>query len=214
MYTPNKFQWWNTCQYIMLHHTWSNNTMWAVHRFQNKDSQVSAHYVVWREWEIYKFGENEDIMRHAGRGEWEGITYMNLHAIGIEVVSDGYTYTREQRNATRKLINELMSNHWIPYTRIIRHKDYAPQRKRDISDQFWNNEFWSYAEYILSFDSNNMDKRQLMKISKDMRSALYKINSMIQDEIESEDLKWLLEEEKTLLSSTNDLIREKEDKYL
>ena len=72
--------------------------------------------------------------------------------MGIEVVSDGHTFTDPQREAVKELVKNLMKEYAITSDRVIRHKDIAPGRKRDIGDNFWNDQFSSFEEYQKSLD--------------------------------------------------------------
>ena len=82
---------------------------------------------------------------------WNIKSTMNYYSIGIEVVSDGYTFSDAQRISMRNLVSFLMDIHKLHHSSIIRHKDIAPGRKRDIGDNFWNNNFSSWQAYQESF---------------------------------------------------------------
>lgn len=185
--TPNKSRGKNTCQYIMLHHTWSNSMSGTVSRFQNPIAKVSAHYVVWQDWSIAKFETDETILRHAGNGMRDNIIKMNNHAIGIEVVSDGKTYTDTQREAVNKLVIDLAMKHNIPKVNVIRHKDYTA-RKTDISDAFRNHKFksrWAYKDFIFKnqkmYEISEKEKIKLILMYMNLWSMLY--NMISTDEI-------------------------------
>nr|DAE92647.1 MAG TPA: N-acetylmuramoyl-L-alanine amidase [Caudovirales sp. gcode 4] len=142
----------NTCEYIVLHHTGKGQGINIVNYLCRKESGVSAHYVVDIDGTVYQLAEDKKCTRHAGVSAYQGKTGLNLYSIGIEVVSDGYSFTDAQREATRELVRSLMQAHNIPSSKIIRHKDIAPGRKRDIGDNFRNNQFSTFAEYQKSFD--------------------------------------------------------------
>ena len=86
---------------------------------------------------------------------------MNLHALGIEICSDGNHYTDEQREAVRTLLEYLIDLYVIPVNNIIRHKDYT-SRKRDVGDTFWNNDYDSFDQYQQSFKKNDTEGRRLV----------------------------------------------------
>lgn len=141
----------NTCKYIMLHHTASNAPDINQARYlANHRAQVSCHYVVWKDGHIRQIADDNKCTWHAGTWYYAGIrNAMNMHAIGIEVCSDGYHYTDVQREATNNLVKHLMAKHRIQHKKVIRHLDYT-KRKRDIGDAFWNNQYSSYGDYQMS----------------------------------------------------------------
>lgn len=142
----------NTCEYILLHHTGKGKGINIVKYLCKKESGVSCHYVVDVDGTIYQLADDKKCTRHAGVSTYQGKTGLNLYSIGIEVVSDGHTFTDQQRDAVRELIKSLMQTYKIPSSKIIRHKDVAPGRKRDIGDNFWNHQFLTFTEYQRSFD--------------------------------------------------------------
>jgi len=74
---------------------------------------------------------------------------INWSAIGIEVQSDGYRFTEEQRASLKILVRYLISLYGNKPEDIIRHADYT-FRKWDIGDAFWNNKFKTWKEYVLN----------------------------------------------------------------
>ena len=70
---------------------------------------------------------------------------MNNHAIGIEVHSNGTVFDKDSKDATKHLVQMLMERHGIPKENVIRHLDYT-NRKRDIGENFWRNEYKSYKD--------------------------------------------------------------------
>lgn len=143
----------NSCEYILLHHTWPGKWINIVKYLCRKESGVSAHYVVDIDGTIYQLADDEKCTWHAGKSSYDGKSGFNLYSIGIEVVSDGKNFTDAQREAVRELVKNLMKKHNILSSMVIRHKDVAPGRKRDIGDNFWNNQFSSFAEWQKSLDA-------------------------------------------------------------
>lgn len=143
----------NTCEYIMLHHTGAGKGINIVKYLANNPKQVSCHFVVDTDGTVYKLADPRKVTWHAGESSYEGRVQLNLYSIGIEVVSDGHKFTDEQREAVKELAKTLMKEYKIPSSKVIRHKDVAPGRKRDIGDNFWNNQFSSFAEWQKSLDA-------------------------------------------------------------
>lgn len=147
--TKNKTVWINTCQYIILHHTaTAEGSIKSVLKTLTVGA-VSVQYVVDTNGDVYKIGEDKDILWHAGRSAWWNLTDMNRYSIGIEIVwplEDGW-FTDEQRKSVGKLVVELARKYGIGKGNILRHKDISPWRKVDIYDSFWNGQFKTFDEY-------------------------------------------------------------------
>lgn len=127
---------------IVLHHT-DGSFKSAINWFQNKESGVSAHYVISRAGEIVQMVENADKAWHAGKSSWKGCTDVGPISIGIELEGDGKTpFTDEQYNVTAQLCNKLKSD--FPDIKddfIVGHKDIAPGRKIDPKPFDWGRFF-------------------------------------------------------------------------
>lgn len=141
--TNNKSRWRNSCKYIIIHHTGSNEnsikwvlrtlTVWA----------VSCHYVIDTNWDVYKIWEDTDILRHAWVSAWWNIKAMNPVSIWIEVIWPlANWFTFEQRSKTKELTKELMQKYNIPKENVLRHADVSPRRKIDIDLRFLNDNNW------------------------------------------------------------------------
>lgn len=147
----------NTCEYVILHHTGKGRGIDIVKYLAHSETQVSCHFVVDTDWTVYQLADPRKCTRHAGKSEYKGKTNLNLYSIGIEVVSDGHTFTDPQREAVRELVKSLMKEYAITSDRVIRHKDIAPWRKRDIGDNFRNDQYSSFEEYQKSLDLKEPD---------------------------------------------------------
>lgn len=68
--TDNKSAGTNTCQFVILHHTATGeNTIKGVLNTLTKGA-VSCHYVVDTNGDVYKIGNDKDILWHAGASAW------------------------------------------------------------------------------------------------------------------------------------------------
>jgi len=141
--TINKSYWTNTMDYIIVHHTatwlWS---IWGVLRQLTVSTwakAVSCHYVIDTNWDLYKIGEDSDILWHAWLSAWKNKTSMNRYAIGIEVIGPLENwFTFEQRKWVKELVQELQKRYKIPRENVLRHADISPGRKVDIDLRFLN----------------------------------------------------------------------------
>lgn len=150
----------NTCEYIVLHHTGAGKDQDLINYLALNPAQVSCHYIVTTQWTIYQIAEDRQCTWHAGISQWEDKKNLNFFSIGIEIVSDGLTFSDEQRSAVKKLVHHLMNKHNITHKKILRHKDIAPGRKRDIGDNFWNERYSSWSAYQDSFHTSAQDFAQ------------------------------------------------------
>lgn len=94
---------------------------------------VSAHYLIGRNGEIYRLVDENDLSFHAGESELPAApTRKNLNAnsIGIEVMStENIAPTPQQYAQLIRLVNNIRARYTIKY--IYRHSDIAPWRKTD-----------------------------------------------------------------------------------
>lgn len=103
--------------------------------------RVSAHYMIDTDGTITQYVEEDRRAWHAGVSEWESITDINTHSIGIELVNPGPKYGYKdfpsaQINALIMLSQEILSRHDIPAHHILGHSDIAPGRKIDPGEKF------------------------------------------------------------------------------
>jgi len=152
--TKNKSAGTNTCQFIILHHTWTpEGTIKGVLNtltISKGDKAVSCHYVVDSNGDVHKIGNDTDILWHAGLSAWWNLTGMNSYSIGIEIIGGATAeggFTDIQREAVWKLVVELSKKYGIGKWNILRHKDISPWRKTDVSDPFWSDKFKTFNEY-------------------------------------------------------------------
>ncbi len=99
---------------------------------QFKEYNVSAHYVIGRDGQIYQLVKETDIAFHAGKSELPGTQRKNLNtsSIGIEIINTPHTPpAKEQYEALVNLVKDIQKRYEIKY--IVRHSDIAPDRKTD-----------------------------------------------------------------------------------
>jgi N-acetylmuramoyl-L-alanine amidase len=131
----------NTCEYIVLHHTWSVWS-WNIPVLLGETwSKVSCHFLVRQDGTTYKLGDPKWILWHCGTSQWDGKIHMNRYCLGIEV--EWPKFTSVQRTKVKELTQHLMAVYNVPKSKVIRHKDIAPWRKTDIDDSFFRlTTFW------------------------------------------------------------------------
>lgn len=131
-----------TIKYVVIH-TVEGSALGAASWFQNPSSQVSAHYIVGFQGEIYQCVKDKDIAWHAGN--W---TY-NTQSIGIEHA--GYTYQNQWTEAmyqkSAQLTAWICETYGIPKTHqfIIGHVEVPGATHTDPGPYFdWD----KYIAYV------------------------------------------------------------------
>lgn len=129
---------------IILHHTDSTTAKSSISWFQSKDSQVSAHYVIDKNGDIYQMVKEADKAWHCGDSILHGKTNVNTFSIGIELVGDGIAeFPREQYNALAWVVQMLKTKYNIADDWIVGHKDIATPPGRKVDPQPFNwDMFW------------------------------------------------------------------------
>lgn len=153
--TKNKTTGVNTCQFIILHHTATQEGTIEGVLSALTVGLVSCHYVVDTNGDVYKIWDDKDILWHAGISSWGKLKNMNRYSIWIEVIwpLKNEWFTDDQRESVKTLIKELSQKYGIPKENILRHKDITT-RKVDIADSFWNVYRKSWEEFKNDLFSN------------------------------------------------------------
>jgi len=141
--------WVNTCEFIVIHHTWSWawTTQWVINWLQYRDDFASCHFLVSDTWEAYKFWDPKDILWHAWVSEWKWKKDLNKYSVWIEVIWPiNWQFTSESKLTLRKLVQHLMAVLKIDKSNVILHRQIAPKRKIDplesLFDTFWGFDKW------------------------------------------------------------------------
>ena len=126
---------------IIIHYTDMMSAQKALEWLINPESQVSCHYLIDEEGQIYKLVEEKMRAWHAGESYWQGRTNINDCSIGIELANPGHThgyipFPEVQINSLINLCKEIQNRWRIPSSRILGHSDIAPQRKQDPGHLF------------------------------------------------------------------------------
>jgi len=147
VFSPDKYgndQWVGTIHfnlrkpnYIIIHHTAQDSLEQTLHTFTVPHTQVSAHYVVGRNGEVYQM--LNDYLRgwHAGAGTWGSVTDINSVSLGIELDNNGNEpFSEAQIYSLLNLLERLKTTYNIPAANFLAHADVAPARKNDPSAHF------------------------------------------------------------------------------
>lgn len=134
--------------FIILHYTGMKTAADALTRLCDPSAKVSAHYTIDEDGSVYSHVEEGARAWHAGQSVWRGLTDMNTHSIGIEIVNPGHewgyrSYPEKQIQSVSDLCLAIMKRHGIPPENVLAHSDIAPSRKEDPGELFpWK----SFAE--------------------------------------------------------------------
>lgn len=106
---------------IIMHYTTSDEVDSSISWFKNPDAQVSAHYIIDKNGDIYQMVRDSDKAWHA--------KYENADSIGIEFVAKpGDRLTQEQEIAGVNLIKWLMTEYKIAKEQVTGHR-FTPHNK-------------------------------------------------------------------------------------
>lgn len=138
-------------EYIVVHYTGGTGTGEENCKyFSSGDKQASADYFIDKDGTIWQF--NRDISNyytwHCGDGKGKnGIT--NANSIGIECISNGEEFARDQKDALRALVKTLKKTYDIDNDHVVRHYDAsgkqcpAPYSGSETKDEKWY-DLWKY----------------------------------------------------------------------
>lgn len=126
---------------IVLHYTGMKTGLAAIERMRDPLANVSAHYCIEENGDIYHLVEEDKRAWHAGVGSWKGDTAINARSIGIEIVNPGHEFgyrdfPEPQISALIELSRSIHTRHDIPLAHVLGHSDVAPRRKEDPGEKF------------------------------------------------------------------------------
>ncbi len=123
--------------FVILHHTAQDSLAQTLSTFTKVPAQVSAHYVIGKNGEIYQMLNDYYRAWHAGAGKWGNTTDLNSASLGIELDNNGFEpFSPLQINSLIKLLKVLKERYNIPAANFIGHSDIAPGRKVDPNPMF------------------------------------------------------------------------------
>jgi N-acetylmuramoyl-L-alanine amidase len=132
--------------FLILHYTETAGMTEAEDYFLGRKphpqgEHVSAHYMVDEDGGIYQYVDEAGRAHHAGRSYWDGVTDMNSHSIGIEIVNPGHShgycpFPQAQMDAIASLCRDILTRHDIAPHHVLGHSDVAPGRKIDPGELF------------------------------------------------------------------------------
>ena len=130
---------------LVLHYTNMADAEAALARLCDPTSEVSAHYLISCDGEIFALVDEVHRAWHAGVSAWQGETDINSCSIGIELDHIGHDigpditmapYPAVQMDALIELAGDIVARHAIRPDRVLGHSDIAPGRKIDPGEAF------------------------------------------------------------------------------
>jgi N-acetylmuramoyl-L-alanine amidase len=126
---------------LVLHYTGMRDAASAIQRLTDPEAKVSAHYLVAEDGQILRMVDESKRAWHAGRSYWRGLTGLNSHSIGIEIVNPGHEFgyrpfADAQIDALIPLVADIVKRYRITRGNVVGHSDIAPARKEDPGELF------------------------------------------------------------------------------
>ncbi len=115
----------------------TNSLDWDAHPYFSgiRDLEVSAHFYVRRNGELWQFVSCDDRAWHAGASSWRGRSNCNDDSIGIELEGlEGDTFEHAQYETLTSLCPAIAQRYAISF--IAGHEHIAPGRKEDPGPGF------------------------------------------------------------------------------
>lgn len=149
-----------------------------------QENDVSAHYYIADNGEVFNLVEDNKKAWHAGLSSWKNDEYLNSMSIGIELGNKGSLgeedgYSKKQYKSLIMLLDYLQKKFSIEKDNILAHSDIAPDRKTDPGSNFnWDMlisnklsiDFYKkssnldYIEHIYNFGySRKYDSKNIIK---------------------------------------------------
>ncbi|APS38150.1 MULTISPECIES: N-acetylmuramoyl-L-alanine amidase [Salegentibacter] len=123
--------------YVVIHHTAQDSLGQTLTTFTLPRTQVSSHYVIAKNGEIFHMLNDYYRAWHGGIGKWGNNTDLNSSSLGIEIDNNGKEeFTDLQINSLIELLKEIKEKYSIPDENFIGHSDIAPSRKVDPNANF------------------------------------------------------------------------------
>ncbi len=127
-------------RFAVLHHTVGDLES-TIKRFQNRKDSASAQVVIGTDGTRHKFGNEDDIMWHAGESEFKGWEDINPFSIGIELEGNSLEgdFTDEQYRSVIEYLTPVIVKNRIAFEDIVSHKiiTSSTTKKPDLADAIY-----------------------------------------------------------------------------
>jgi N-acetylmuramoyl-L-alanine amidase len=156
--------------YVIIHFTAQDSAQQTLKTFTVVKTQVSAHYVIGRDGQVYHMLNDYLRAWQAGISKWGSISDMNSCSIGIELDNNGnQPFPPAQIKSLLAVLTQLQHNYNIPATNFIGHQDIAPGRKPDPGPFFpWKilaaHGFGYWSDDVLELAPDNFDPTTALRL--------------------------------------------------
>jgi len=174
MYINTKFSSVNyplrTCkiEYIILHYT-EILLEDALAKLTDRESEVSAHYLIKEDGEVLQLVDDYKIAWHAGKSSWKNFTHLNSYSLGIEIDNPGTSeFSAIQMQSCIELCSYLVNKHPGIYF------DWQMLAKHGLG-------YWHGLEYCQDLANTILYKfgqqgKEIANFQHDLRELGYKLN--------------------------------------
>ena len=122
---------------IILHYTAMSRAEVALERLCSSEHEVSAHYLIANDGEIFQLVSEDRRAWHAGKSFWQGTYDINSRSIGIELDNAGtHPFSFLQMRSLVHLCKDIQQRWSIGPHAVLGHSDIALGRKADPGRRF------------------------------------------------------------------------------
>jgi len=122
---------------VVIHYTAMTSAQGALDRLCDPQYEVSAHYLIGRDGQIWQMVDEAQRAWHAGAGSWQGQGDVNSRSIGIELDNAGdHPFSEPLMQSLEALLPGVLARWSITPDAVIGHSDMAPDRKIDPGARF------------------------------------------------------------------------------
>ncbi len=126
-----------TPELVVIHYTAMPTAEAALERLCAPEHEVSAHYLIGRDGQLWQLVDEDLRAWHAGAGTWRGQGDVNSRSIGVELDNSGlHPFSEPQIARLEMLLCDILARWGIGPEGVIGHQDFAPQRKTDPGPRF------------------------------------------------------------------------------
>lgn len=122
--------------FLVLHHIQANSVQHALDQLYQH--QVSAHYLIDDQGNVFELVAENNIAYHAGVSYWQGVNGLNKNSIGIELISkDPFQvgFSEKQMDSLVLLCRNLIHKYSISAKNIVGHSDIAYFNDTELLDR-------------------------------------------------------------------------------